>query len=176
MDFVYHRLIHLHGDPQERPWQVQLKVREGIRRLSRPPLSLRLLQVNTWEGRPSDRDLVFLQNLQEKPNSVGTQERRTACHLPCLLYSCVGVHAHRWAWARAESAALCHCPTACARARKSETEKGLALAVAKAWHLHLGELAHRAPVVLLGSRNILLTFRKDTMPGGGGRDSTSPSC
>lgn len=67
-------------------------------------------------------------------------------------------------------------PTACARVRKSETEKGLALAVAKAWHLYLGKLAHRVPVVLLGSRNTLLICRKDIMLGGGDRDSTSPSC
>lgn len=29
MDFVYHHLIHLKGDPQERPWQAQLTLREG---------------------------------------------------------------------------------------------------------------------------------------------------
>lgn len=30
IDFVYHHVIHLKGDPQERPWEVQLKAR-GLR-------------------------------------------------------------------------------------------------------------------------------------------------
>lgn len=29
MDLVCHHLIHLEGDPQERPWHVQLKASEG---------------------------------------------------------------------------------------------------------------------------------------------------
>lgn len=29
MDLVCHHLIHLKGDPQERPWHVQLKASEG---------------------------------------------------------------------------------------------------------------------------------------------------
>lgn len=105
----------------------------------------------------------FLQNPHEKPNSVECGYLPASCAhvLVCMLTDGPGPELNPWLSHMPGSAALCRHPTACARARKSETEKGLALVVAKAWHLHLGKLAHRVPVGLLGSRNTLLICRKD---------------
>lgn len=117
---------------------------------------------------------------------MGNQEKEDIhCHLPyvcahvllvCMPTDRPGLELYPLLSHTPGMVVLCCHSTACARAQKSEKEKGLALAVAKAWHPHLGKLAQRVPVVLLGSGNTLLVCRKDTAPGGGGRDSPSPSC